>query len=127
MRAPLFTVVVCAKDAVDLLPGLHEALAALDEPSGGYEVVLVDDASTDGSDDQMAEFAAGDPRFVDPDHPDFQLALESLRDLQQLAFVFDELSQPHAPADFARRLRDRSERQRRYVITPKPWALRPAV
>src|SRR5437899_5428 len=49
---------------------------------------------------------AVEPGFnIAPDHPDFQLALESLRDLQQLAFVFDELSQPHAPADFARRLR----------------------
>ena len=43
--------------------------------------------------------------YVPPDHPDFEVVLEGLRDLQQLGFVFEQLDAPRLPADFRERLR----------------------
>jgi glycosyltransferase involved in cell wall biosynthesis len=47
--APRLSVVICVRNGATFLPGLCDALRSLEEPSGGYEVIFVDDQSTDGT------------------------------------------------------------------------------
>jgi dolichol-phosphate mannosyltransferase len=62
----LVSVVVPALDEADNVPGLlarfHEFAAAL--PNYDFELVVVDDGSTDGTADLVLELAAGDPKVM---------------------------------------------------------------
>src|SRR5262245_66184562 len=58
------SVVIPIKDEKDNLRPLHERLRSALEPLGReYEIVLVDDGSTDGSRPLLQELAASDPRL----------------------------------------------------------------
>ncbi len=58
------SIVVPMKDEKDNVKPLHEALTkALDHSGYEYEVIVVDDGSTDGTFDALAEVAAIDSRF----------------------------------------------------------------
>src|SRR5438105_3016216 len=46
---PLVSVVVPTKDSRHYLGELCEVLGHLDPPAGGYEVIIIDDSSRDGS------------------------------------------------------------------------------
>lgn len=61
MSEPLVSVVVPFRDGAQTLPQLFAALEAQTLPSHSFEVVLVDDASTDESRTVAAAWAAGDP------------------------------------------------------------------
>lgn len=58
IKSPLFTVVVPVKDDWAFLVELSRRLDGLDEPPGGYEVVLVDDGSEDGGFELLSELCA---------------------------------------------------------------------
>jgi glycosyltransferase involved in cell wall biosynthesis len=60
---PLVSVVVASRDSRPYLSGLCEALRHLDEPPGGYEVIIVDDGSIDGSQRYLQDIAEADHRF----------------------------------------------------------------
>jgi glycosyltransferase involved in cell wall biosynthesis len=55
--APAFTVVVPVHNSRSYLPQFVEALERLEEPPGGYEVVFVDNRSTDGGEEYLREVA----------------------------------------------------------------------
>jgi len=58
------SVVIPVFNEVENIPRLHEELCrALDQLPCSYEVILVDDGSTDGSFDLLAEIAARQPQF----------------------------------------------------------------
>jgi glycosyltransferase involved in cell wall biosynthesis len=59
---PLLSVVICVRDGRHLLPALYESLTRLEEPQGGFEIVLVDDQSRDGTPAFLADIAARDQR-----------------------------------------------------------------
>jgi GT2 family glycosyltransferase len=59
-----FSVVVAVHDARPHLPEFCEALRSLEDPPGGYEVVFVDNRSSDGSFSLLTEAARGEPRFT---------------------------------------------------------------
>jgi polyisoprenyl-phosphate glycosyltransferase len=62
---PLLSVVVPVYNEEQVLPALHERLhAALAEVEGGYEVLYVDDGSTDGSAALVAGWAADEPHLT---------------------------------------------------------------
>src|SRR5439155_755837 len=62
--APELSVVIPAYNERDnLAPLLAELRAALDSSGRGWEIVLVDDASTDGSAELLAAEARADPRL----------------------------------------------------------------
>jgi polyisoprenyl-phosphate glycosyltransferase len=62
---PLLSVVVPVYNEEQVLPALHERLhAALAEVEGGYEVLYVDDGSTDGSAALVAGWAADEPHVT---------------------------------------------------------------
>jgi hypothetical protein len=46
------------------------------------------------------------PRQVPADDPHFEIALEAMRDFQQLGFIFDQLAARQLPPDFRTRLRN---------------------
>ncbi|MGV8125496.1 MAG: glycosyltransferase [Candidatus Xenobiia bacterium LiM19] len=50
---PFFTVIICTKDRKELLVESIKTLDAQDFPSGGYEILVVDDGSTDGTDEAI--------------------------------------------------------------------------
>jgi glycosyltransferase involved in cell wall biosynthesis len=58
-----FSVVIPVKDARPYLDELIEALQRLEQPAGGYEVLFVDDGSTDGTFERLQEAARSDERF----------------------------------------------------------------
>jgi GT2 family glycosyltransferase len=60
---PSFTVVIPVFNSRDYLDGLLQALRGLSEPPGGFEIVFVDNRSTDGSFEHLAAATAGDPRM----------------------------------------------------------------
>jgi polyisoprenyl-phosphate glycosyltransferase len=60
--APTVSVVVPIYNEVDTVPELHRRLTAVLAPDGDYELVLVDDRSTDGSWEALLGIAAEDPR-----------------------------------------------------------------
>jgi glycosyltransferase involved in cell wall biosynthesis len=57
---PAASVVVCTRDRRDLLAGCLAALADQRAPDGGYEVVVVDNGSTDGTADLLDAWATTD-------------------------------------------------------------------
>ena len=58
------SLVIPVYDEIDCLPGLVEEIHAALDPAGiDYEVVLVDDGSTDGSGEWLDEAAGRDPRL----------------------------------------------------------------
>jgi glycosyltransferase involved in cell wall biosynthesis len=60
---PLFSVTIPVKNNRAYLPELLNTLSSLQSPSGGYEVVFVDDRSSDGSYEYLVEAAASRERF----------------------------------------------------------------
>jgi hypothetical protein len=60
---PAFSVVVPVYNSAAYLEELVDRLARLDEPPGGYEVVFVDNRSTDGGYELLAAACARDPRM----------------------------------------------------------------
>ncbi|GEM_PF-42360 len=52
-EAPFFTVIICTKDRKELLVESIRTLDAQDFPVGGYEILVVDDGSTDGTDEAV--------------------------------------------------------------------------
>lgn len=62
MTTPRACIVVSAYNRAELLPGLVAALQAQTEP--GFEAVLVDNGSTDGTLVELHRLTAADPRFV---------------------------------------------------------------
>ena len=62
--APItFSVVAPIYNEVESLPELHRRVrAVMDEMGDTWELVLVDDGSTDGSIDKMRQLAKSDPR-----------------------------------------------------------------
>jgi glycosyltransferase involved in cell wall biosynthesis len=58
-----FSVVIPVKDTRPYLDELIEALRALDEPAGGYDVIFVDDGSSDGTYERLQQAASSDERF----------------------------------------------------------------
>jgi glycosyltransferase involved in cell wall biosynthesis len=60
---PSFSVVVPVYNSRAYLGELLERLAALDEPPGGYEVIFVDNRSTDGGGDVLAAACAQRPNM----------------------------------------------------------------
>ena len=60
---PAFSVVVPVYNSAHYLGGLIDRLAALEEPAGGYEVVFVDNRSTDGGYELLEAAARRDPRI----------------------------------------------------------------
>lgn len=83
-QTPSFSIVVPAHDEEPVLQETLEALAAQDY-SGPFEVIVVDDRSTDGTAAIVRAFASQDPRFqlvqVDPGEPD--IAAPKKRALQR--------------------------------------------
>jgi glycosyltransferase involved in cell wall biosynthesis len=63
-EAPRLSVVAPVYDERDNLEPLVRELTAVLEPLGPYEILLVDDGSTDGSGDRIAELAQRYPRSV---------------------------------------------------------------
>ena len=61
--APLLSVVICVRNGASFLPGLCDALLGLEEPRGGFEVIFVDDQSTDGTNAYLERIAERDRRF----------------------------------------------------------------
>jgi glycosyltransferase involved in cell wall biosynthesis len=61
--APRFSVVVPVKDSIQWLPELAHLLSSQQPPAGGYEVVWVDDQSTDGSFELLTELSEADSRM----------------------------------------------------------------
>jgi Glycosyl transferase family 2 len=58
---PAFTVVVPVHNSAPYLQELVERLAALEDPPGGYEVLFVDNQSTDGGGELLANACEGRP------------------------------------------------------------------
>lgn len=58
MSRPRIAVVVCTHNREDRLRGLFAALRAQDVPEGDWELLVVDDGSTDGTPEVLAEVAA---------------------------------------------------------------------
>ena len=60
---PAVAVLVACKDEELVVDGMVAALLALDYPAAAMTVVVVDDASTDGTGARLDAWAAGDPRL----------------------------------------------------------------
>jgi glycosyltransferase involved in cell wall biosynthesis len=61
--APRFSVVICVRNGVAFLPDLCASLLSLEEPPDGFEVILVDDRSTDGTGEYLESLAKRHSRF----------------------------------------------------------------
>jgi glycosyltransferase involved in cell wall biosynthesis len=61
--APLLSVVICIRNGASFLPDLQTALLSLEEPPGGFEVIFVDDQSTDGTGAHLQRITERDRRF----------------------------------------------------------------
>lgn len=66
--APAVTVIVPARDEAEILPATFPTLLAQDYP-GPLQLILVDDASTDGTGDLVRELAAAGSGRADADGP----------------------------------------------------------
>ena len=51
---PYFSVIICTRNRKDVLKGSLETLDRQDYPPEGYEIIVVDDGSDDGTDEMMA-------------------------------------------------------------------------
>ena len=60
---PRLSVVICVRNGVTFLPGLCSALLQLEEPPGGFEVIFVDDQSSDGTSAYLERMTERDRRF----------------------------------------------------------------
>lgn len=112
---PLVSVVVPVLDERSTLERLVAAIGDALAPRGPFEIVLVDDGSTDGSRDEIASLAAADPRVVGVllrgnfgQHAALAAGLEAARghavaildadlqnDPQDLPLLLDELGRGH--------------------------------
>lgn len=63
-RQPAVSVVVATCGRARFLPGLFDALQSQRPPPGGFEVVVIDDASTDDTWSVLADLVAGSPLAV---------------------------------------------------------------
>jgi glycosyltransferase involved in cell wall biosynthesis len=61
--APLLSVVICVRNGASFLPGLCDALLGQEEPPGGFEVIFVDDQSTDGTSAYLERVTERDRRL----------------------------------------------------------------
>jgi glycosyltransferase involved in cell wall biosynthesis len=61
--APRFSVVICVRNGVVFLPDLCASLLRLEAPPGGFEVVFVDDQSTDRTCEYLKDMTERDSRF----------------------------------------------------------------
>ena len=65
LKPPYLSVVIPVYNEIENLPLLHQALhQALDGLSQPWEVVLVDDGSSDGSVEMLEKLAAADPEII---------------------------------------------------------------
>jgi glycosyltransferase involved in cell wall biosynthesis len=73
---PAVTVAVCTRDRADQLPTCLASLAALHAPAGSFEVLVVDNGSTDGTLDVLRRWCDGGEhrRWVTEDQPGLSLA-----------------------------------------------------
>jgi glycosyltransferase involved in cell wall biosynthesis len=55
------SLIVCSRNRAARLPEFFERIAQLESPTGGWELVLVDNASSDDTADRLAAFAAAAP------------------------------------------------------------------
>lgn len=61
--AARLSIVICVRNGVSFLPGLCDTLRSLEEPTGGFEVIFVDDQSTDGTARYLERMTEEDSRF----------------------------------------------------------------
>ncbi len=61
IAAPFGTVVVCTRDRLALLPGCLDALERQEAGPGRFEVLVIDNGSTDGTAEWLAAWAAEEP------------------------------------------------------------------
>ena len=54
---------------------------------------------------RMYRMAIAEDGFIEPSHPDFEIAVEAIRDLQVLAFVFDQAAKYSEDAKFKKLVR----------------------
>lgn len=65
MTRPLISVIVCTHNRARFLPGALASVAEQDFPRADYEVIVVDNASTDGTRDVVTGFRSGvDVRYL---------------------------------------------------------------
>jgi glycosyltransferase involved in cell wall biosynthesis len=62
-QGPFLSVVIPARNSRHYLEELYERLDRLEEPTGGYEVIFVDDGSTDGSYEYLRDLILSNARF----------------------------------------------------------------
>jgi glycosyltransferase involved in cell wall biosynthesis len=56
---PFFSIIICTRDRKDLLAGAIRTLADQSVPHGAYEIIVIDDGSTDGTEEMVRSLKPG--------------------------------------------------------------------